>query len=524
VLFLNPNAKMLFSYCESTTLMVILREYSYEFSSSSPRHIVQHVAIVYQDRLVNEANRLIGLDCLESCEARLVSQLDNQSVPSRMDDTRKFEATGTDDSTCQGQEQRRRRRLTALSQPWPAAACCLLAVIVAAKLLQEPDAASDGGPRRRLGSLGEPAALMGYEQFRELAGASVANQTGLEHSRESLLFYASLIDIGRHNLAALANLETYFLEQNSWMSFDSPPASSLEHLQQPELLDGPVGSLGTFILAMRRPKVVKYNLTVDHTKCLGEARNQGSCGACYAFAGMALAEWHYCKLNGTVVDFSEQYILDCGHVTKLNGCKNGRLSLLATMIPYQGLLWESERKYLGRVESEASCALTKPSLPRIKVDLEYFERIEITRENLELALSKTPVLLEMKTPRKFLFYSGGIDPGDDCWQDSGHAMLMVGHGKEDDQEYWLIRNSFSTKWGENGHWRLSKNVKDIGHCIKSAFVAKLKFEDTHKDVDPAVNKRLKEAYEEFHNQPYEGGRTLKLEPPPVRKLPLLLQV
>lgn len=30
-------------------------------------------------------------------------------------------------------------------------------------------------------------------------------------------------------------------------------------------------------------------------------------------------------------------------------------------------------------------------------------------------------------------------------------MLIVGYGNEDNQTYWKIKNSFGTKWGDNGY-------------------------------------------------------------------------
>lgn len=44
-------------------------------------------------------------------------------------------------------------------------------------------------------------------------------------------------------------------------------------------------------------------------------------------------------------------------------------------------------------------------------------------------------------------------------------MLIVGYGNEDNQTYWKIKNSFGTKWGDNGYLLLQREEKDgPGKC------------------------------------------------------------
>ena len=66
---------------------------------------------------------------------------------------------------------------------------------------------------------------------------------------------------------------------------------------------------------------------VDHRRsnCFFKPRDQGHCGACYAFAAISIYEWAHCMATGEKVAFSEQYILDCGHMIypKLEGCRGG---------------------------------------------------------------------------------------------------------------------------------------------------------------------------------------------------------
>jgi len=48
-----------------------------------------------------------------------------------------------------------------------------------------------------------------------------------------------------------------------------------------------------------------------------------------------------------------------------------------------------------------------------------------------------------------------------------HAVLLVGYGVEPksflkkETPYWIVKNTWSEKWGENGYFRIERNT---GRC------------------------------------------------------------
>merc|ERR1719229_423228 len=76
----------------------------------------------------------------------------------------------------------------------------------------------------------------------------------------------------------------------------------------------------------------------------------------------------------------------------------------------------------------------------------------------------TSIAIEADKPA-FQMYTGGVLSGE-CGTQLDHGVLLVGYGEERGQQYWLIKNSWGTSWGEEGFGKLLRGGKSgaAGEC------------------------------------------------------------
>ena len=80
-----------------------------------------------------------------------------------------------------------------------------------------------------------------------------------------------------------------------------------------------------------------------------------------------------------------------------------------------------------------------------------------------LQLGAVTVGIEADTFYFQTYQSGILDDGAKCGTQLDHAVTVVGWGTEGSTDYWIVKNSWSTTWGEDGYVRLA--IQDgIGVC------------------------------------------------------------
>jgi hypothetical protein len=68
-------------------------------------------------------------------------------------------------------------------------------------------------------------------------------------------------------------------------------------------------------------------------------------------------------------------------------------------------------------------------------------------------------------PKALRFYSSGVIDEPNCKNssdDTDHSVLLVGYGKLDGKDYWLVKNSWSIAWGNSGYFLISQKDNMCG--------------------------------------------------------------
>jgi C1A family cysteine protease len=75
------------------------------------------------------------------------------------------------------------------------------------------------------------------------------------------------------------------------------------------------------------------------------------------------------------------------------------------------------------------------------------------------ALSKQPVSIAIEADqREFQLYKSGVFTGT-CGTDLDHGVLAVGYGTLDGEDYYLVKNSWASSWGQDGYIMLGRGSK-----------------------------------------------------------------
>jgi C1A family cysteine protease len=230
-------------------------------------------------------------------------------------------------------------------------------------------------------------------------------------------------------------------------------------------------------------------------------KSQGTCGGCWAFAAVGMFELSIKKTLGIIVDLSEQQVIDCAEGScYLGGWPADALEYMKI----SGVVLEEEDPFKGR---DDNCDVSTPS----SYYLYDYREIDVDPKKISMAdrilsiknaiYNYGPVVVGVEVNYYFKHYRGGVITNNYGYDIPNHAVVLVGW--KDDSTipnggYWILRNSWSPHWGEDGYGRIAYNIL----CVDSS--------GCWYCIDAISNKPPVFEYV-FGAQTYKEGTTISIE-------------
>ncbi len=185
-------------------------------------------------------------------------------------------------------------------------------------------------------------------------------------------------------------------------------------------------------------------------------KDQGNCGSCWAFSLTALLEASVFSKKNSIVNLSEQQMLDCSPV---GDCRGGCIPKNIRMLQKTPLMPTSVYgDYVAKPNECKNDLISKNSSSGFKLR-GYRECYFCEVNSMNKMLAYGPVLATVGVPESFFSFKSGIwNPTfEECNRNESHAVVIAGWGFDETTgvEYVLVRNSWGVTWGEKGYIRVA---------------------------------------------------------------------
>lgn len=205
-------------------------------------------------------------------------------------------------------------------------------------------------------------------------------------------------------------------------------------------------------------------------------KDQAACGSCWAFSAIAALESAVSRCTGKQHLLSEQSLIDCNWDEKNTGCFGGEQKRAFEWVFHKkdgGLFLSDDYHYKGINDF---CQSKKKNDAKIRAKGDY-KIVESGEKAVMAALAlKGPLAVSVDADDPdFRFYTKGVYSNSKCQMDPtklSHAVILSGYGVDEatGKKYWLVKNTWSKYWGEDGYIRIEREPNDCGIASEAQYV------------------------------------------------------
>ncbi|CAN7988803.1 unnamed protein product [Ixodes hexagonus] len=294
-------------------------------------------------------------------------------------------------------------------------------------------------------------------EFKAMHGKNYSSP--IEETLRKKIFFENRYMIARHNEKYAKGLVSFSLKMNAYGDLlQEEFVAMMNGVKLGPSVWEKHGNGSTFLppenQAAPMPKEVDWRDTL-----VTEVKDQGTCGSCWAFSTTGSLEGQHFRKAGKLVSLSEQNLIDCSIAFGNNGCEGGLMDNAFKYIKAnKGLDTEQSYPYNG---TDGTCHFKKSTVGA--TDTGFMDIKEGSEKQLKKAVATVgPISVAIDASHdSFQFYSGGIYDEPECDSEQlDHGVLVVGYGTQNGTDYWLVKNSWGTTWGDEGYIRMTRNKKN----------------------------------------------------------------
>ncbi|XP_034240439.1 cathepsin L1-like [Thrips palmi] len=297
-----------------------------------------------------------------------------------------------------------------------------------------------------------------WQKFKADHGKTYANE--VEETHRVKIFKENLVNIAKHNERFDKGEVTFKVGVNKYADMLTHEVTSKLNGYRSGVkhADRPVHQ----VTVDDEPFPWPWNKKVDWRSkgYVTPIKDQGQCGSCWSFSTTGALEGQMFKKTGKLVSLSEQNLIDCSNEYGNYGCDGGDMDPSFNYIKDNGGI-DTEESYPYETKA-GTCRYSKDNSAATVTGL-----VDIaagSEKALQDAVKKVgPIAVAIDASNwSFQMYSEGIYNEPSCsTTDLDHAVLAVGYGSDGrNKDYWIVKNSWGTSWGEKGYIRMARNKKN----------------------------------------------------------------
>jgi C1A family cysteine protease len=188
-------------------------------------------------------------------------------------------------------------------------------------------------------------------------------------------------------------------------------------------------------------------------------KDQGQCGSCWSFSTTGAVEGIVEIKHGQLTSLSEQELMDCSYSYGNLACDGGLMDNAFKYVMANGLCTEAAYPYTAKSSTQCKASQCSASA---NSKIGGYTDVRSTENDLGAAVDNQPVSIAIEADQSgFQLYKSGVFCGV-CGDNLDHGVLAVGYGTDAGTDYWKVKNSWGTSWGEAGYIQMCRNSDKCG--------------------------------------------------------------